>query len=95
MPLFILSSPFLQCDHVLTPGGTVILADGVQPAATCKRAWDAHGLCWRDFKVGCPLADAALSCTVQNDRWVAPHLAVRTLFDCVRWTCRVTQVACC
>ena len=24
-------------------------------------------------------------------RWIAPHLARRTLFDCCRWTCRVTQ----
>ena len=23
--------------------------------------------------------------------WIAPHLAVRTLFDCCRWECRVTQ----
>ena len=42
--------------------------------------------------VGCPLAVAAvLSCKVQADRWVAPHLAVRTIFDCCRRTCRVTQ----
>ena len=42
--------------------------------------------------VGCPLAVAAvLSCTVQVDRWIAPHLAVRTLFGCCRWTCQVTQ----
>ena len=42
--------------------------------------------------VGCPLAVAAvLSCTVHADRWVAHHLAVRTLFDCCRWSCRVTQ----
>ena len=42
--------------------------------------------------VGCPLAVAAVhSCKVQPDRWIAPHLAVRTLFDCGRWTCRVTQ----
>ena len=34
---------------------------------------------------------AVLSCKVQPDRWIAPHLAVRTLFDCCRWTCRVTQ----
>ena len=33
-----------------------------------------------------------LSCKVLEDRWVAPHLAVRTLFDCCRWTCSVTQV---
>ena len=40
----------------------------------------------------CPLAVAAvLSGKVQADRWVAPHLAVRTLFDCCRWTCQVTQ----
>ena len=43
--------------------------------------------------VGCPLAAAAavLSCKVQPDRWVAPHLAVRTLFDYCRCECRVTQ----
>ena len=43
--------------------------------------------------VGCPLAAAAvLSCRVQPGRWVAPHLAVRTLFDCSSWGCRVTQL---
>ena len=43
--------------------------------------------------VGCPLTVAAVSsCKVLDDRWVAPHLAVRTLFDCCRWTCSVTQV---
>ena len=31
----------------------------------------------RDFMTGCPLAAAVLSCTVQADRWIAPHLAVR------------------
>ena len=42
--------------------------------------------------VGCPLAAAAvLSCTVQADRWISPHLAVRTLSDYDRWSCRVTQ----
>ena len=42
--------------------------------------------------VGCPLAVAAvLSCKVQADRWVAHHLAVRTLFGCCRWSGRVTQ----
>ena len=47
----------------------------------------------RDFIVGCPLVAAAvLSCRVQPDRWIAPHLAVRTLFDCCRWECRVTQL---
>ena len=68
------------------------LAAGLRPAVTCKRTWCADGGHRRDFMVGCPLAAAAvLSCKVQNDRWVAPHLAVRTLFDCCRWTCRVTQ----
>ena len=42
--------------------------------------------------VGCPLAVAAvLSCKVQPDRWIAPHLAVRTFLDCCWWTGRVTQ----
>ena len=68
------------------------LAGGTQPAPTCKRAWNASGGHRRDFMVSCTLAAAAvLFCKVQPDRWVAPHLAVRTLFDCGRWTCRVTQ----
>ena len=42
--------------------------------------------------VGCPLAAVAvLSCKVQLERWIAPQLAVRTLFDCCRWTSQVTQ----
>ena len=42
--------------------------------------------------VGCPLlAAAVLTCTVQIDRWIAPHLAVRALFDYGRWSCSVTQ----
>ena len=44
------------------------------------------------FFVGYPLAAAVLSCRVQPDRWIALHLAVRTLFDCSRWGCRVTQL---
>ena len=43
--------------------------------------------------VGCPLAVAAgLSCKVPADRWIAPHLAVRTFYDCCRWDCWVTQL---
>ena len=64
------------------------LATGLQPAPTCKRDWSASGGHRRDFMVGCA---AVLSCKVQPDRWIAPHLAVRTLFDCCRWTCRDTQ----
>ncbi len=68
------------------------LAAGLQPTPTCKRSWTAIGGHRRDFMVVCPLATAAvLSCKVQADTWVAPQLAVRTLFDCGRWGCRVTQ----
>ena len=68
------------------------LAAGVRPAVTCKKAWGAAGGHRRDFTVGYPLAAAAvLSCKVQSGSWIAPHLAVRTFFDCCRWTCRVTQ----
>ena len=62
------------------------LAAGLQPAPTCKRGWTAAGGHRRDFILGCPLAAAAvLFCKVQPDRWIAPHLAVRALFDCGRW----------
>ena len=68
------------------------LAPGLQPAPTCKRDRSASGGHRRNFVVGCPLATAAvLSCRVQPDRWIAPRLAVRALFECCRWTCRVTQ----
>ena len=68
------------------------LAAGLQPVPTCKRSWTAAGGHRRDFILGCPLAAAAvLSCTVQPDRWIAPHLAVRALFDCGRWESWVTQ----
>ena len=71
------------------------LAAGLRPAPTCKRIWSAPGGLRRDFMVGCPLAVAAvLSCKVQADRWVAPHLAVRTLFDCCRWCAAYTPLAC-
>ena len=67
-------------------------AAGLQPSPTCKRDWGSPRGRRRDFILGCPLAAAAiLSCRVQPDRWIAPHLAVRTLFDCRRWSCRVTQ----
>ena len=62
------------------------LAAGLRPTPTCKKDWNATG-----DHVGCPLAVAVLSCKVQADRLIAPHLAVRTLFDCCRWTSRVTQ----
>ena len=72
------------------------LAAGLDPAPTCKRSWDAAGGHRRDFILGCPLAAAAaaaaiLSCMVQPDRWIAPHLAVHVLFDYGRWESWVTQ----
>ena len=36
-------------------------------------------------------AAAILSCKVQPDRWIAPHLAVRALFDYGRWDAWVAQ----
>ena len=46
------------------------------------REWGSVGGTRRDFMVGCPLlAAAVLSCAVQSDRWIAPHLAVRAFFD--------------
>ena len=67
------------------------LAAGLKPTPTCKRDWNSASGHRRGFMVVCPLAVAVLSCRVQTDRWIAPHLAVGTLFDCCRWTCRVTQ----
>ena len=68
------------------------LAAGLHPAPTCKRSWTAAGGHRRDFILGCPLAAAAiLSCKVQPDRWIAPHLAVRVLFDYGCWESWVTQ----
>ena len=59
-----------------------VLAAGIRPAVTCERTWGSAGGHRRDFMVGCPLTVAAVSsCKVLNDRWIAPHLAVRTLFE--------------
>ena len=67
-------------------------ASGVPPAVTCKRAWGDLGGHRRDFMVGCPLVAAAVhSCSVQQDRWVVPHLAVRASFLYSSWTVRVSQ----
>ena len=68
------------------------LAAGLQPAATCKHSWTADGGCRRDFILGCPLAAAAFfSCSIQPDRWIAPHFAVRAHFDYGRWDAWVVQ----
>ena len=68
------------------------LAAGLQPTPTCKRSWTAAGGHRRDFILEGPLAAAALLfCKAEPDRWIAPHLAVRALFDCGRWESWVTQ----
>ena len=67
-------------------------ASGVPPAVTCKRTWDDLGGHRRDFMVGCPLVAAAVhSFSVQQDRWIVPHLAVRASFLYSSWTVRVSQ----
>ena len=72
------------------------LGADLHPAPTCKRGWTAVGGHRRDFILGCPLAAAAiLSCKVQSDRWIAPHLALRALFDYGRWESWVTQAVRC
>ena len=68
------------------------LAAGLSPDPTCKHSWTSDGGHRRDFILGCPLAAAAiLSCKVQPDRWTAPHLSVRALFDYGRWESWVAQ----
>ena len=58
------------------------LTAGLQPAPICKRDWRATGGHRRDFMIGCPFSAAAvLACTVQADRWIALHRAVRAFFD--------------
>ena len=62
------------------------------PAVTCKRAWGDPVRHRRDFMVGCPLVAAAVhSCSVQQDRWIVPHLAVRASFLYSSWTGQVSQ----
>ena len=58
---------------------------------TCRQDWrSSSGSRW-DFMVGCPRAAAAVSgCEVMRDRWVVPHFAVRTCFDCSRWLAKVS-----
>ena len=68
------------------------IAAGRVPAVTCKRTCDSDSGNRRDFQIGCPLCAAAvLSCEVIGDRWIQPHLAVRTWFVADRWTACVTQ----
>ena len=46
----------------------------------------------RDFMVGCPRAAAAVCrCFVREDRWILPHMAVRTHFEYSRWVSGFSQ----
>ena len=62
--------------------------------SSCRRFWvigDAAGVfLYRDSSIA-PLLDMRR----RFKAVFAPHLAVRTLFDCSRWTCSVTQVVQC
>ena len=60
--------------------GSWALATGKQPFSVSMREWGSSGGTRRFFLVGCPHSAAAvLSCTVEADRWISPHLAVRAL----------------
>ena len=64
---------------------------GVVRAITCKRSWDSACGSRRDFIVGCLLAAAAVvSCDVDEERWIQPHLAVKSVAT-EWWTCKVVQ----
>ena len=64
-----------------------------QPGETCQRSWDSAGGSRMDFMIGCPRAAAAVSgCMVREDRWILPHLAVRTHFQYSRWVSGVSQL---
>ena len=68
------------------------LASGRLPGVTYKRTWDSGGGSRRDFMIGCPRAAAAVTgCMVREDRWILPHLAVRTHFQYSRCVSRVSQ----
>ena len=46
----------------------------------------------RFFDTGpCGEVFALLPCLMEQGRWLKPHLAVRSYFDCRRWTCQKTQ----
>ena len=58
----------------------------VASAIACKRSWDSAFGSRRDFIVGCSLAAAAvLNCYVDEERWIQPHLAVKSFFSAERW----------
>ena len=67
-------------------------ASSREPAVTCERTWASDSGNRRDFQIGCPLCAAAVrSCCVLPERWIQPHLAVRSWFAAERWTDKVTQ----
>ena len=80
---------FLACLKEISAGLWVDLeaawAGDKQPAVTGQRTWGSTGGNRRDLVEGCVLADAAVrSCVVDQNRWVQPHLAVRSYFDSQR-----------
>ena len=64
------------------------LAAGLQPAPFCKLGWTAAGGHRRDFILVVLLL--LLLFFFVGFRWIAPHLAVRALFDYGRWESWVT-----
>ena len=67
------------------------LASGMDPGVTCKQDLGSSFGSRRDFMVGCPRVAAAVSgCEVLTDRWVVPHVAVRSSFDYSRWLAKVS-----
>ena len=67
------------------------LASGKVPGVTCKQDLGSSFGSRRDFMVGCPRVAAAVSgCEVLTDRWVVPHFAFRSYFDCSQWLARVS-----
>ena len=72
--------------------GVWVLAAGVLPTPTCKMDWASTGGHRRDFMVGFDLAAAAvLSATFNLVVGLLLILLSGLFFDCIRWTCRVTQ----
>ena len=58
----------------------------MQPQVTSKACWDATTGDRRDFCLACPSALAASAgCSVLEDRWSVPHLAVGSWLDLGRW----------
>ena len=61
-------------------------ASGGEPAVTCKHTWASDSGDRWDFQMDALLCAAAVrSCSVRNQRWIQPHLAVRSWLAASRW----------